>query len=226
MRRHLSYANVLATLALFAALGGSSYAAVKITGKDIKNGSIAKRDLSRAIRTQLAAAGVAGPQGAPGAKGQPGAAGPRGVAGEPGEPGADGAPGLGLSEDQTLPSGATLTGSFAAAAAVGEYGIAEIGFRPRLSAPISVADLEYMSKDASPTIECPGTATEPAAAAGHLCVYAAASVEMDFIGLFDIASSLGDGASPRGAVAFWEAVDEDTTNAHARVWGTWAVTAP
>jgi hypothetical protein len=31
----LTYANVTATLALFIALGGSSYAAVKLTGKDV-----------------------------------------------------------------------------------------------------------------------------------------------------------------------------------------------
>ena len=40
MRGRLSYANVMATIAVFVALGGSSYAAVKITGKDIKDESI------------------------------------------------------------------------------------------------------------------------------------------------------------------------------------------
>lgn len=37
--RSLSYANVMATVALFVALGGSSYAAVKITGDDVRDGS-------------------------------------------------------------------------------------------------------------------------------------------------------------------------------------------
>lgn len=36
LRTRLTYANVIATLALFVALGGSSYAALKISGRDIK----------------------------------------------------------------------------------------------------------------------------------------------------------------------------------------------
>ena len=40
-----SYANVLATAALFVALGGSSYAAVEITGKDVRDGSLTGADI-------------------------------------------------------------------------------------------------------------------------------------------------------------------------------------
>ena len=47
LRRHLSYANVMATVAVFIALGGSSYAALKITGADVRNGSLTKRDLRK-----------------------------------------------------------------------------------------------------------------------------------------------------------------------------------
>lgn len=47
LRTHLTYANVTATLALFVALGGSSYAALKITGRDVKNGSLTYRDIKR-----------------------------------------------------------------------------------------------------------------------------------------------------------------------------------
>jgi hypothetical protein len=35
--RHLTYANVMATIAVFVALGGSSYAALRITGHDVVN---------------------------------------------------------------------------------------------------------------------------------------------------------------------------------------------
>jgi hypothetical protein len=38
--RHLSFSNVIATLALFLALGGAAYAGTKINGGSIKNGSI------------------------------------------------------------------------------------------------------------------------------------------------------------------------------------------
>jgi hypothetical protein len=47
LRRRLTYANVMATLAVFIALGGSSYAAVKISGTNIRNGSIAAKKLKR-----------------------------------------------------------------------------------------------------------------------------------------------------------------------------------
>jgi hypothetical protein len=45
IRTHLSYANVMATAAVFVALGGSSYAAISITGKNVKNSSLTGMDL-------------------------------------------------------------------------------------------------------------------------------------------------------------------------------------
>jgi hypothetical protein len=47
LRRHLTYANVMATLAVFIALGGSSYAALNLTGRDIRDGSLTHRELKR-----------------------------------------------------------------------------------------------------------------------------------------------------------------------------------
>lgn len=95
----LSYANVVATLALFLALAGSSYAAVQlannsVTSKTIKNGQVASVDLAaNAVSTakvkngsllkvdfkagQLPS-GVQGPKGdngTPGAQGDPGPSG-------------------------------------------------------------------------------------------------------------------------------------------------------
>jgi len=43
--RRLNYANVVATLALFVALGGSSYAVTKISGSHLKNRSVAGKKL-------------------------------------------------------------------------------------------------------------------------------------------------------------------------------------
>src|SRR5215211_7222554 len=45
--RRLNYANVVATLALFIALGGSSYAVTKISGSQIRNNSVAGKKLKR-----------------------------------------------------------------------------------------------------------------------------------------------------------------------------------
>ncbi len=47
LRARLTYANVMATLALFVALGGTSYAALSITSKDVKNRSLKGGDLRR-----------------------------------------------------------------------------------------------------------------------------------------------------------------------------------
>jgi hypothetical protein len=43
--RTLSYTNVTATLALFVALGGTSFAAVKLTGANVRNGTVTGSDL-------------------------------------------------------------------------------------------------------------------------------------------------------------------------------------
>jgi hypothetical protein len=45
LRARLTYANVVATLALFVALGGSSYAALTVTGKNVKNSSLSGKDI-------------------------------------------------------------------------------------------------------------------------------------------------------------------------------------
>jgi hypothetical protein len=47
LRRRLTYANVMATLAVFIALGGSSYAALTISGRDVRDGSLTQKDLKR-----------------------------------------------------------------------------------------------------------------------------------------------------------------------------------
>jgi len=45
LRSRLTYANVVATLALFIALGGSSYAALTVTGKNVRNSSLTGKDV-------------------------------------------------------------------------------------------------------------------------------------------------------------------------------------
>jgi hypothetical protein len=44
-RSHLTLANVGSVMALFVALGGSSYAAIKVTGKNVKNSSLTGKDV-------------------------------------------------------------------------------------------------------------------------------------------------------------------------------------
>lgn len=94
LRNRITYANVMATIALFIALGGVSYAAVNlprnsvgakqlkknaVTSVKVKNGSLTVRDFKSSQRAQLR--GPKGERGAPGANGARGIPGPRGPAG-------------------------------------------------------------------------------------------------------------------------------------------------
>lgn len=116
----LTYANAMSTIAVFIALGGTSYAAVvvtgsnvrdeSLTGRDVRNGSLGLLDIESRARAALR--GQAGPAGANGRDGQTGpvggqgfagaagATGPSGLtgatgaAGPSGDRGADGAPGI------------------------------------------------------------------------------------------------------------------------------------
>jgi hypothetical protein len=88
--RQLTFANVVACIALFVALGGASYAAFKlpknsvgtrqlkksaVTSAKVKNGSLLAQD----FKAGQLPAGKTGPQGAPGAAGVSGAAGATGT---------------------------------------------------------------------------------------------------------------------------------------------------
>jgi hypothetical protein len=101
MTRHLSYANVTASLALFVALGGVSWAAVKlphdsvgakqiasnaVRSAEIKDGALTRRDFARGTLVRRNQ-GPQGAQGLQGAKGEPGQNGVPGAPGPQGEPG-------------------------------------------------------------------------------------------------------------------------------------------
>ena len=79
------YANIMATVAVFIALGGTSWAAVKITGANVKNGSLTGKDIRdrsiapRDLKKKLT--GKRGPVGTPGPRGTAGPAGPQGERG-------------------------------------------------------------------------------------------------------------------------------------------------
>ncbi len=47
VRRHLSYANVMSTIAVFAALGGGAYAAATIGAKDIKRNAVRAKHIKK-----------------------------------------------------------------------------------------------------------------------------------------------------------------------------------
>src|SRR5215207_10552670 len=53
VRKHLRFANVMSVIAVFLAIGGGAYAAKKISGKTIKNGTIAKKKLKANVLKNL-----------------------------------------------------------------------------------------------------------------------------------------------------------------------------
>jgi hypothetical protein len=121
LRRHTT---AVAYLALFAALGGSAYAAATITGSNIKDGTVTGKDVkNRSLGTNKLSAsavsslagkpGPAGPQGPMGAKGERGPVGPAGPkgetgpAGQQGDQGPQGSPGItGWEQHVSTPYGA------------------------------------------------------------------------------------------------------------------------
>lgn len=108
---HLTYANVVASLALFIALGGVSYAVTAlprnsvgtsqikaggVTASDIRKSAVTSRTvrdgslLSKDFKAGQLPPGPAGPQGLPGIKGDTGAQGPLGPVGPVGPAGPPG----------------------------------------------------------------------------------------------------------------------------------------
>ena len=90
----LTYANVMATAAVFLALGGTATAGVMITGRQVKNGSLTGRDIRDRSPTAVDFASGQLPPGGAGAQGAQGAQGERGAQGSQGDRGVDGTQGV------------------------------------------------------------------------------------------------------------------------------------
>ncbi len=196
-------------------------------------------------------AGPAGPAGGPGTQGIQGEKGTDGTNGEsvtntklePGsaacsQGGAEFKVGTGkathacngvIHPGETLPAGASETGTWSAFTAgevpgVGHAAFGSISFAIPLAAPLSTfaeecgepgkpaCQVHYLTVSAAKTAECPGTATKPEATAGNLCVYTGEEHGTTF--LEEVGSSTGGiqlefGGTSNGSYAY----------------GSWAVTA-
>jgi hypothetical protein len=110
-RKGISYANVVSTLALFIALGGVSYATIKlpahsvgtrqlksnaVNGDKVRNHSLTALDIAGGLRR-----GPKGDTGATGPAGATGAVGPQGPKGDRGDDGSPGGAGLGATHGFT-----------------------------------------------------------------------------------------------------------------------------
>jgi hypothetical protein len=240
LNRHLSYANVVPTHALFIALGGSSYAAVKLSKGSVKSRHIAKnavttqkiKDGSLRLKDFKAGQIVPGTPGPQGPKGDPGQAGPQGEAGPKGDTGPQGEPGR--SALTPLRSGETVRGS------IGGYGFVStsttdwlyaLGSLP-MEAPVNLTDstVSVDGQDESDANECTGHPFQPStqqAAPGYLCIFwnNAFRVKTDTL---KAAPSPCCTDTKRGFAIRWQAsgTPSATNPVSGGVLATWVYTAP
>jgi len=209
--------NTIALLALFLALGGTTYAASSslirkntVASPQVVNGSLGTVDLSTKARAALKGnRGLRGLTGAQGAKGATGAQGMQGIQGSEGPfPG-------------TLPSGKTLRGTYSLT------GIATAGsqaVRDGFSYVFTLASnpaVHYVPFATSPSAQCPGTAASPQALAGNLCVFETYRANAGIPVIADQITG-SDGSNRQG----FYLVLTSTAAAEYRAQGTWAVTSP
>jgi hypothetical protein len=203
--------NAIAMLALFLALGGTSFAAASlINGASIKAHTIAKSKLTNKAIKQLK-----------GNRGRTGPAGPAGAQGSQGVQGVQGVPGP-ITGD--LPAGVTLRGNYMVAGNNGGSAIhSAVSYGLRLSAAPTV---NYITAGGTPPAACPGTVANPQAAPGNLCVY---EVEADNVTTFRgvcnaEATGCPDGTANRDGFAAYAFIQ--SAGSALFVFGSWAVTAP
>jgi hypothetical protein len=170
LRHRPSPAMVIAGIALTAALGGTSFAAVNalprnsVGTKQLKNGAVTRKKINKKTLSQLR--GNRGPRGPQGAQGPAGTQGPQGIQGIQGIQGPPGP-----FPDGDIPAGKTIRGTlfiFGSAAGANQFFDGEINFGFSLSAAPTA---RYINAGTTPPAQCPGTVTNPQAQPGNLCIY-------------------------------------------------------
>ncbi len=190
-RMHLTPSTAIATLALVFAMTGGAYAASKVLITSTKQISPKVLKSLQGKAGSPGANGAQGPAGPAGAAGPQGAAGTAGAKGETGPAGTNGTNGINGTTGftATLPSGKTLTGdwSLTKIAAAEELVSTGVSFGiPLVEAPVphlvNAKGKELAVGPAPPPnngsvveevtpVNCLGSAAEPKANPGNLCVY-------------------------------------------------------
>jgi hypothetical protein len=230
LRPRLTFANVVSVMALFVALGGSATAAVLITGKQVKNGSLTGTDLknnsvgsvdvkdgdllAKDFKAGQLVAGAPGPQGPQGPKGEAGAAGAKGNTG---------AAGSDFTIATTLASGQTERGIYDVwgSGASGYMGTA-VNYRVPLAARLDSAHVIF-NANGTTSAHCAGAWQ---AGAGYLCVYEPANNHgaNTFGGIHpsSLPAGGGGGSDAEGFGIYFDV----SSSSGGWSYGTWAVTAP
>jgi hypothetical protein len=236
IRKRFSYTNIVVTGVLMFAMSGGAYAASKVLITSTKQ---IKPSVLKELRGKAGANGAPGSAGPQGAAGAPGSAGPQGAAGAKGDTGAQGVPGNEGTEGktgyaETLPSGKTLEGQWSASGWNGTTEQHSVGIvSTAVSFPFRVENethegpiVHYIKKEGITPQGCTGTAKNPGAARGHLCVFASVETE-NLLGVtvcdYSLTNSCAPNtkANPAGFVIQSIVTGEGLVN----VAGTWAVTA-
>jgi len=250
IRNHITAPTMIATIALVFAMTGGAYAAKKYLISSTKQ--ISPKVL-KSLQGTAGKAGPAGPAGAAGAvgpAGTPGAqgpAGPAGAAGGQGEKGAAGAAGPVGPKGATGATGATGTSGFTETLPAGktETGTWDVMFlgainfptvegtisfpipiKGAVEGPAFVFNLKQTEKEEFGSSGCTGSATEPTAPAGTLCVYTLTEELVEVEGALEIGlrPAMFEGYGPTGT--FLTGLGASHASSKADVAGTWAVTAP
>ena len=204
IRRHLSYANAAATLALAFAMSGGALAASHYLINSTKQ--INPRVL-KSLKGRTGATGAAGTAGVPGKEGSKGT---------PGSPGAN------YTIQTTLESGQTERGVYSFWGTAPNSGFGFFGGAVNYRVPLAVAlDASHVifNPEESTSAHCsgPGHATS-----GYLCVYESNHGSRVF-GNIDTPEGGTGGASATGFAMYF---DTEGTNGGSWSYGSWAVTAP
>jgi hypothetical protein len=230
-----SPALVISLVALFVSLGGVGFAAVTITGKNVKNSSLTGKDVKNSSLTgsdvknsSLTGSDIknnklTGSDVLESSLGKVPSAGRADSAGT-----ADNATNAGnanalggraanryKSLDATLPSGQTEEGIFAGGGGASAYINLQIQFDPPLTANLDEGHMVEVT-GASAT-HCSGVGN---ADPGYFCLYEKAKSGASFTN-FGNPVAASTGADRRGTNIFYS-----TTGANAYVYGAWALTAP
>jgi hypothetical protein len=217
MRRHLSYANVTATLALVFAMSGGALAANHYLINSTKQIS------PKVLKTLKGNAGKTGPAGSPGSTGASGAQGPAGAAGPKGETGTEGKTGPkgepGLSALSTLPAGDSENGELAPVESnpATHYLVGTVAYPVPM--PETLEPSHVIFTNTSGTTHCSG---QGHADAGYLCIYLVNEGNVSAPDTLYFEGGATHGAGKDGFAAFW---DISATGSEAFAEATWTVTA-
>ncbi len=170
VRKRLTYANVMSSIAVFLVVaGGSAFAASQLAKESVGTKQLKKEAVSLAKIKKAAVTSLQGKTGPAGPAGPQGVAGPKGEKGEKGDKGDTGPAGP-LTE--VLPSGKTERGMYVFNGTRPSGSSYTPNFSISYSLPLNFKPkLTFIGQGDPTTPECTGTTAAPTAAPGALCIY-------------------------------------------------------